>query len=256
MARRVSVVGHLGGPLMRVGVLGLGTIASALVEGIAEDGHSITVSTRSAGNAARLSERFDTVTVADNQAVVDSCEILFLGLTDPVYRDVLSGLAFRADQRVISLMAGPNMHELAGLVAPAKLVARMIPFPSIAIGGSQILALGDSSAIQALFGARNWIFELDTEAELQNWLCAQAVLSPAVLMVKEAADWLVQQGSEYEKAEQFLRELVASSLSARPCEPLLRALDTPGGYNQRLRQKMVSEGLSDSLSNGLTRLNT
>lgn len=239
---------------MRIGVIGLGTIASAVVEGIAEDGHAIIVSTRNADHAARLSELFDSICVAPNQAVVDSSDVVFLTLTDTVYRDALSELVFRPGQQVISLMAGPNMAELADRVAPATLAARMIPFPSIATGGSQILCLGDSHAIRQLFGTRNAIFELETEAELQNWLCAQAVLSPAVLMIKEAADWLAQQGSDHDKAEQFLRELVASSLVAGPCEPLLRALDTPGGYNQRLREKMVSDGISDSLSDGLNRL--
>lgn len=37
---------------MRVGIVGLGTIASAVVEGFAASGHTITVSRRNAENAA------------------------------------------------------------------------------------------------------------------------------------------------------------------------------------------------------------
>lgn len=244
----------MGRALMRIGVIGLGTIATAVVEGIAQDGHVITVSTRNAENAARLRTRFDSVSVADNQAVVDASDVVFLGLTDTVYRHALADLRFRTGQQVISLMAGPGLDALSGLVAPATLAARMIPFPSIATGGSQILATGDSTAIHDLFGARNAIFDLATEAELRDWLCAQAVLSPAVLMVRAAADWLGQHGSDRDTAERFLRELVASSLLAGPCDPLLRALDTPGGYNRRLRQKIVADGLSRSLSEGLAQL--
>lgn len=111
---------------MRIGILGLGTIATALVKGIADDDHILTVSRRNAENAADLCGTFANVSVADNQEVVDNSDALFIGLTDNVYRDALSALRFRADQMVISLMAGPEMAEL---VAPATLSARMIPLP-------------------------------------------------------------------------------------------------------------------------------
>ena len=41
---------------MKIGVIGTGTIATAVVQGIAGDGHQITVSDRSATNACALAE--------------------------------------------------------------------------------------------------------------------------------------------------------------------------------------------------------
>lgn len=238
---------------MKIGVLGLGTIATAVVEGMVADGHDIVVSRRGAANAARL-QAAHGLRVADNQDVVDASDVLFLGLTDDVAAQVLSGLRFREGQRVVSLMAGAGLAELAQQVAPAQAVARMIPFPSIAQGGSQVLALGDCVLIRDLFGARNSVFELASEAELRDYLCAQAVLSPAVRMVKEAADWLAETGANPDTAETFLRELVGTSLLAGPCGPLLTALDTPGGYNQRLREHMVQAGMPEALRDGLEQL--
>lgn len=239
---------------MRIGVLGLGTITSALVEGIGNDGHTIIVSERNAINSARLSEKFRSVSVAKNQSVVDTSDVIFLGLTDGVYKDALSGLTFREGQKIVSLMAGPQIAEVAPLVAPAQLVARMIPFPSISTGGSQILVFGQTELIEELFGARNTIFPIDSEDALADWLCVQAVLSPAVLMVQQAAEWLADQGADAESSERFVRELVGSSLLAGPCAPLLRALDTPGGYNQRLRDMMVDGGMTVHLKEGLKAL--
>ncbi|WP_306005152.1 NAD(P)-binding domain-containing protein [Aquicoccus porphyridii] len=239
---------------MRIGIIGLGTIATAVVKGIAEDGHDIAVSRRSEKNAGHLAGRFGNVTVADNQEIVDRSEIVFLGLTEDVAPNVLAALRFREGQQVISLMAGLDLARVADMTAPATMAARMIPFPSIATGGSQILAHGDSSLIHALFGARNSIFEIATEEELGTYLCAQAVLSPAIRMVKDAADWLAHKGADPEMAETFLRELVGSSLLAGPCDPLLDALDTPGGYNQRLRQHMTGSGMSDRLRDGFDQL--
>lgn len=127
---------------MRLGFVGTGTIASATVRGIAGGGHQITVSDRGAAHAARLAAEFENVSIADNQGVIDQSDTLFIGLMAESAPDILSRLTFRADQQVISFMAGLPLDALAPLVAPAHAAAIMLPFPGIAQGGSPILAIG------------------------------------------------------------------------------------------------------------------
>lgn len=236
---------------MRLGFLGTGTIAEAVVRGLAPDGHQITVSERSAVRAARLAGEFANVTVARNQGVVDASEVVFLGLMAEQAAEVLGGLRFRADQRVVSFMAGMAIEEVSVLVAPARAVAVMLPYPGIAQGGSPILALGDVAVIEALFAPANTVYALRDAAELEAYLCAQAVLSPAVQMVGVAAEWL---GGETAQGEAFLRHLVGSSLMSGACAPMLAALNTAGGYNQRLRQHLEAAGMREALRDGLDRL--
>ncbi|MFD2740606.1 NAD(P)-binding domain-containing protein [Sulfitobacter aestuarii] len=239
---------------MKIGVIGTGTIASALVEGLAGQGHRITVSERSATHATRLAAQFDEVTIAPNQSVLDDSEVIFIGLMANAAADVLNALAFRADHRVVSLMAGPVLDEVAQMVAPARAEAVMIPFPGIARGGSPVLALGQVDLLHALFGDRNTLYELSTEAELAAYICAQAVLSPAALLVAEAADWLGERVAERDQGEAFLRLLVGSSLLGTESRPLLAALDTPGGFNQRLREDLRQSGMVSALKRALDRL--
>lgn len=239
---------------MRIGVIGTGTIASAVVQGIAGDGHTITVSRRSAANAARLEAAYASVSVADNQQVLDQSDVVFIGLMPDVAPAVLGALRFRADQQVISFMADVPLAALAPMVAPAAQVSVMIPFPAIATGGSVIMTLGEAATIHSLFGARNDIFALASQQELGAFVCAQAVLSPAVKMVQDAAGWLGARVSDPQEAERFLRLLVASGLMGGTCDQTLAALDTPGGYNQRLREHMVDSGCSDALRRGLDQL--
>ncbi|MYM57401.1 NAD(P)-binding domain-containing protein [Thalassovita mangrovi] len=239
---------------MRIGVLGLGTIASAVVEGIAGDGHDITVSRRGESHAARLSGMFGNVSVADNRQVVEASEVVILGLMAEVAADLLPGLSFRADQQVITLMAGATLEQVADWVAPARASAIVMPFPGIARGGSPIMAQGDMGLLNALFGARNTVYELQDAGEMAAYLAAQAVLSPAVKLVADAAGWLGEHVADPDQGESFLRHLVGSSLEGSDCATLLRALDTPGGYNQRLREHMVQSGMSDALIEGLEKL--
>lgn len=140
------------------------------------------------------------------------------------------------------------------MVRPARAVAIMMPFPGIAQGGSPIMMQGDAALIEEIFGAKNRVFAVKDAGEMAAYLVAQAVLSPVVRLVGDAADWLGERVSDAAQGEAFLRMLVGSSLEASACAPLIEALNTPGGYNQRLRIHMEAIGMRDALRTGLEAL--
>ena len=239
---------------MRLGVIGTGTIATAAMRGIAGDGHQITVSRRSAANAQALARDFANVAVADNQTVLDESDVIFVALLAGDAPQILRALRFRPDQRVITLMTGITPDEVAALVAPARVEAQMLPFPAVANGGSPILVLGAPDLVRTLFGARNQVFALPDAAEMDAYLCAQALLSPVARMVADAAGWLGGRVTDGAQAEAFLRVLIASSLADLESNALIQALNTPGGYNQRLRLHIETSGISQALTEGLDAL--
>ncbi len=243
------------GDIMKLGFIGTGTIATAVVHGIAGDGHEITVSKRSAAKSRALDEAYANVRVVENQAVVDKSDILLLGVTDDAAPAALAQLTFRPDQQVISFMADTPLEAVAELVAPAQAAALMLPFPGIAEGGSPVLALGDVDLVEQIFGRRNAVFGLATREEMQAHLCAQAVLSPIARMLDDAATWLGPRVADPAQGEAFLRALVSSSLGGGlTAAALIDALNTPGGYNQRLRLAMEASGMGTALATGLDAL--
>ncbi len=239
-----------GATQMKLGFLGTGTIATAVIRGLAGQGHQIRVSHRSRANSAQLAAEIPEVSAADNDAVVAESELVFLGLMAARAPEILAPLPFRADQQVVSFMADMALEQLATLVAPARAAAIMLPYPAIAQGGSPIPALGDIRVLTPLFTPANRIFPMQTPEQLAACLSAQAVLSPVTRLVAEAADWMGQ-GPE---GEAFLRMLVATSLQAQGCADLLAALNTEGGYNQRLAQDMERRAMPQMLRDGLDRL--
>lgn len=241
---------------MKLGFLGCGVISSAVVRGLAGQGHEILVSRRSDATSAALAAEIEEVSVAENAEVVAGAEIVFLGLMAEHAADILYDLRFRPDQAVISFMAGADLDRVAELVAPARAAAVVMPFPGIAKGGSPLMALGDQTLLELLFGARNTVFMVEDTAELNAYLSAQAVLSPAVALVGQAAQWLAEHSSDPAQGEAFLRVLVGSSLLGSECAPLIEALNTPGGYNQRLRIHMEQSGMPEALTAGLDNLKT
>ena len=93
---------------MRLGVLGTGTIATAVVHGIAGDVtgdglyHQITISPRNKANAEALAAQYDNVTIAENQQVIEASDVVFLGLMPDVASAILPELNFKEGQIVIS----------------------------------------------------------------------------------------------------------------------------------------------------------
>ena len=254
MAAGVSIVRHLGGKMMRIGVIGTGTIATALVRGIAAAHQHITVSNRSAENARALAQEFPNVTVADNQSVLDQSDLIVIALMASAAPQILSGLQFRPDHRVISMMAGATLDDVAQMVVPADAAAIWVPFPGIAIGGSPVIAQGDIELVQHVVTAANTVYPVQTDDELSAYLCAQAVLSPVACLAADAAAWLAPRVADPTGAEGFLRQLLSSSLMNSRADALIAALNTPGGYNQQLRIMMENSGMRGALQDGLTKL--
>lgn len=168
---------------MRIGVIGTGVIATAVVHGIASDGHQITVSERSAANAVALDAAYDNVSVAGNQTVLDESDVVLLGLMAEQAPNVLSGLRFRNDQQVITFMAGLTLDQTAPLVAPAQMSAIVMPFPGVAQGRSLVMMQGDAALVESIFAPANRVFVCKDADEMQAYLTAQAVLSPAIKLV-------------------------------------------------------------------------
>ncbi|MEM6948283.1 MAG: NAD(P)-binding domain-containing protein [Pseudomonadota bacterium] len=239
---------------MRIGVIGCGTIARAAVEGIAGDGHEITVSERGRRHSEYLAQTYQNVRVADNQGVVDASDVLFLAVMAEDAPNILGALTFREGQRAITFMAGASLEQADAMVRPARATAIMMPFPGIAQGGTPIMMHGDVEIITELFGPRNSVFPLQGQDEIDSYLCAQAVLSPVARMVSDTGDWLSQRVANPAQGEAFLRELVASNLKTSDCDALIEALNTPGGYNQRLRLHMEAAGMGAALKSGLDKM--
>lgn len=239
---------------MKLGFIGTGTIASAVVRAIAPDGHQIVVSERGTKHSTELATAFDNVAATDNQGVLDAADVIFLGLLATHAPRVLGDLRFRADHRVISFMAALGLDQVAALIAPARAAAIMMPFPAVAKGGSPIIMLGDEALVREIFGATNAVCPLADDRALNAYLAAQAVLSPIAKIVANATGWLAAQGSDPVDADAFLRALVTSSLAETDAGALIAAFNTQGGYNQRLRQHMQAAGIDAALTAGLDAL--
>ena len=238
---------------MRVGFLGTGEITAAMVRGLKGQGHRILVSPRNTAVAASLAAEIPEVSIAPNDQVVEGSEVIFLCLLARVADEVLPTLPFRADQAVISVMVDAPLTKLRQLCAPATEIAITIPLPPIAQGGCPLPVYPASPALDALFGARNLILPLQSEAALSAHFGASALCSPILDQLATTTDWLAGFTGGPGSAEAYVAAMIRAYLPERASHgdlaESLRKLSTEGGFNATLRAAMTPA--KDDLRRGL-----
>ena len=242
------------------GFLGVGSIASALVTGLCDgvaDPPEVVLSPRSAERAASLAGRFATVRVAaHNQAVVDGSDVVVLCLRPPDLEGALAGLRFRADQAVISAVAGVDVATLASWVAPAARVARSIPLPAVATREGVTPVHPADPAVTALFDRLGGTLAVDDEAAFDSLSAASATVAGYFRYLGAVAAWLADAGIPAADARRFVAGTFAAlSGELRTPDPdfadLARAHATPGGLNDQLARHLADAGVYDAVRDGL-----
>jgi pyrroline-5-carboxylate reductase len=242
---------------MRIGFIGTGTIASALVRGlcIAEPSpERVLVSPRNAEKAAALARAFEQVEVApDNQAVVDGSDWVFLALRPPAAREVIGGLRFRAGQRIVSVMASVPEAPLRALVAPATHAVRAVPLPCIAKHiGPTALYPADAEAT-ALFDRLGGAIPLTDEATYHAVCVVTAFAAAQYALLDRLAEWLAGQGMETAAARRYVAgfsQAVAADAGEAEHDGFAALIDdvaTPGGMNEQVLRMFDEAGWLSAL---------
>lgn len=242
------------------GVIGVGAIARAIITGLSEDdAPKVLLSPRNATVAGELAERYSNVQiVADNQAVIDGASVLLLCLRPQDARGGLDNLTFRADQPVVSTMAGVSVRELADLVAPATEIARSIPLPAVSLRQGVTPLYPATPSGQALFDRLGETIALDDEDAFDALSASTATVSAYFAYLGAVAEWLARQGIPQEAATRYVTTtfagLTGALESGHGFDALAKDHATPGGINEQFARDLREAGMFDVVEHGLDRV--
>lgn len=244
--------------MSRVGFLGTGHIAAPMARALARKGHEVTVSRRSEAVSSALAESGLGITVADNAEVVAQSDIVLLCLRPAVWAGIVRDLPFRADQKILSVMAGVPMAEIAAACAPASDISVTIPYGFIEHGGCPLPVAGDPGVVQALFGDDNPVLPQADEGALNHHFAASTMVAAALGLLEGGADWLAGQTGNPEAAEIYVSNLVTGVLNGLSRDrggelyEEMMALATPNTLNLQMVEGLAEKGAFDGLPAILT----
>jgi pyrroline-5-carboxylate reductase len=243
---------------MKLGFVGSGSIASAIVTGLRAAGNTdpIEMSPRNAEVAADLADRFENVQVAPtNQAVLDASDVVVLAVRPQIASIVLPELRFRHDQHVVSLIPTLSLDYLRSVTAPAAVVTRAVPLPSVARRQGPTAIYPPSEPIKAFFDSLGVAIELDNESEFDAFTTATAVIASYFTFAEVVTGWMTRHGAAAEKAQAFVskmfRGLAETSPAGRSFAALAEEYQTRGGLNEQVLRSVTDQGMFAAFENAL-----
>lgn len=247
--------------MMRIGFVGTGTITEAMVTGIVGSGLAVAeilVSPRNREIAARLAGRFPSVRIAkDNQDVVDAADLLFLAVRPQIAEDVVSVLAFRAGQTVVSVIAATDRSKLLAWIRKDVRLSQAIPLPFVAERSGVTAIYPPNPDIAAIFAALGSVVECETKEEYDLLAVASALMGTYFGILDRATGWVAEKGVAREKVRAYLAPLFASlaqtavRAESTPLDALRREFSTPGGLNEQVFDVFERGGGSRALTDAL-----
>jgi pyrroline-5-carboxylate reductase len=243
-----------------LGFIGAGAITEAVVQGLHAVGnatHEIHLSPRSEGRSRALAARYDRVIREDsNAAVIAKSDIVFLAVR-PQKIPELQGLRFRAEQTVVSFLAGTPIEQLRSFVAPATRLVRVVPLPCIGLGQGPILMTPSDPTVEALFDKLGDLIVLSDEANFASLSTITGLMSSHFELQNVALDWLKTHKIPEAQAALYVRSffsgLGAIGLAAgRAGQPIdVADYETRGGLNEACRLQLSGAGWFGQISEAL-----
>ena len=236
--------------MMKIGIIGTGTIASAIVTGFCTQkaGHEFFLSPRGAEKAAALAARFtEAVVCQSNQEVLDRSDWVFITVQKNGFESVYE-LNFHPEHKVINMATEMNLDELKEKIGETALLAHAVPLPMIVNGYGPLLVYPETPEVGELFkpvADALYLKDLKDVRPLQLFTC---MMSPYYMLLEQMVKFSDDQGVDHELSVKFAHSLF-SSLSRRAAEeaPHYDLVElahdmTPGGYNEQSMNILMENG--------------
>jgi pyrroline-5-carboxylate reductase len=232
------------GTVQSIGIIGVGEIGRAIVEGLRSGGGAspdVFFSPRGARTAAELSERFEGVHVcADNQAVLDRSEVVIIAVRRQDHHEALAALKVDGDKTVVNLMAGVAIDDLRRTLATDAPIVRAVPLPSVRECRSVTVTCPSHPVVDSLFEQLGGSLPVADEDSFNVFSTLTGTLTAHYAYLATLTSWAAGHGIAPDAADRYVRGLfqnVGRSLSdvTRPLHQLAADHETPEGNNERIR---------------------
>ncbi len=134
----------------KIGFIGLGNMASAMIGGMLQKGaarpEDIIGSARTAATCRRVAEQYGITTYSSNAEVAEQADILFLAVKPQFFPEVIGEIREHVRSRtlIVSIAAGKTLKEITGLFGGARKILRCMPnTPALVLEGCTGVCAGD-----------------------------------------------------------------------------------------------------------------
>ncbi|MEY9259264.1 pyrroline-5-carboxylate reductase [Brevibacterium epidermidis] len=247
--------------MTRIGFIGVGEIASAMVEGLADSEAKadlqIFLSPRNADRAAKLSESIESATVCrSNQDVVDRSDLIVLAVLPQQTDAVLDELDIPAEKTLVSAVAGVSTITLKANLPHSPTIVRVIPLPAVRERKGVTAVYPANDAVEELLNHLGGSVIAADETMFSTLSAVTATMSAHFAFLQTITAWLVARGWDQADADHFIRGQFVGlgttlAQTTDPIDDLVAAHETPGGLNEMLNNEWMDKANRKSLASAL-----
>lgn len=236
---------------MRIGFMGTGNMAQAMIKGIVEAGvvppSNIYCANRSVGKLIKIKDQFNVNVCETNEELIEKTDIVFLSMKPQdliAAIDPMAGI-FAEKQIVVSLAAGVRMESLEKHLPHCRIVRAMPNTPTIIAKGVVGFLLNEendsglSDMIESLFSPLGYVLEVEDEDHFEALMVSCSSGTGFVFeMMLYWQDWIQEHGFAPEEARRLTIEtfvgasLLAAQSKDMPIEDLQNRVTSKKGVTQ------------------------
>ncbi|MFX0091644.1 MAG: NAD(P)-binding domain-containing protein [Candidatus Hodarchaeota archaeon] len=224
----------------KVGIIGVGHLASYLVTGLKRKSPNIKIiiSPRNFKRAKNLATKFGAIVAKNNQEVADRANLIILSTRPNDSISVAREIDFHQNHIVISVAAGLSRDALKLVTTPATLI-RAMPISSAAINLSPTLIYPDHPQVRDLFTLLGEVLILPEESLFNPATVIAAYYGWIYALMNETINWTVQNGIPYQVAHKLVLKTIKGAVemslaqSDQSLTTILETLTTKGGITER-----------------------
>ena len=246
---------------MKLGFIGTGKIASAVITGICNSKISykkIIISNRNKSIAQSLKKKFRKVSIAkNNQEIVDVCDWVFLSITPTVGQKIIKQLKFKSNQTIISFISTITLFQLKKAIRVKAKIVRAIPLPPISLKKGPVPICPPNKKVKKFFNKIGTTVEIKNEKSSINFWATSGVMAPFYELLRMMTDWLVKRGVKRNNAQKYITSLFlalsedAVVNSKKDLKYLVKESQTPKGLNEQGVKELTKAGFYKSLEKTL-----
>ncbi|NBY89479.1 MAG: hypothetical protein EBQ45_02145 [Proteobacteria bacterium] len=249
---------------MKLGFVGVGKIATSVIEGIFKakiNVKEIILSPKNRKNSKFLQNKFKKIKIAkNNQEVLDKSNWVVLSVTPKIGKQILKNLKFKKNHIILNFMSTIHNSELKKIIFPAKQIFKIAPLPMIKYNLGPIIIYPKNKIIENFFSRLGKVIATNNEKENKKLWVMTSFMATYLEIFNTAHKWFVKKGVNQNKSKEYINHLFKAlnnellKNSNYSIDKIIKEFQTKGGINEELLKRVKKSGIFKNLDKGFNKI--
>ena len=249
---------------MKLGFVGVGIIATSVIEGIFKakiNVKEIILSPKNRKNSKFLQNKFKKIKIAkNNQEVLDKSNWVVLSITPKIGKQILKNLKFKKNHIILNFMSTIHNSELKKIIFPAKQIFKIAPLPMIKYNLGPIIIYPKNKIIENFFSRLGKVIATNNVKENKKLWVMTSFMATYLEIFNTAHKWFVKKGVNQNKSKEYINHLFKAlnnellKNSNYSIDKIIKEFQTKGGINEELLKRVKKSGIFKNLDKGFNKI--